>query len=201
MANTNAPFGLRPVRYLNGTPWTGAARPYYVPGDYDTALFIGDPVQIVGDSNDNEIMGFPPGSLSEVNIATGGATNRFLGPIVSILPTSRESLRYKPASTEAVVLVADDPNLVYWMQDDGDATITADVIGLNAVMASGTGSTVTGRSGWVIDGSTTPAADATYQLFLMNLARIVNNEIGDYAIWEVRNNLQTYAPAAGLGVA
>lgn len=200
MANTSAPFGARPVRYRNGAPWTGQATPYYCPSDYDTALYVGDPVVIVGDSNDAEFMGFGPGQLSEVNIATAGATNRYTGFVTGFLPTNRDSLVYKPASTEAIVMVCDDPNVVFWMQDDGDATITNDTIGLNADMVSGTGSTVTGRSGWVIDGSTAPAADATYQLLLLNLARLPDNEVGDYAIWEVMMNLQTYEPLAALGI-
>jgi hypothetical protein len=58
MANIARPFGLRPVRYLNGTPWTGQARAFYVPSTYATALYIGDPVQLTGTSNANEYFGF-----------------------------------------------------------------------------------------------------------------------------------------------
>lgn len=205
MANTNAPFGARPVRYLNGSPWNGAARPYYVPSDYNTALYIGDPVVIVGDSNDNEFMGFPSGTLSEVNIATAGDGVAFTGFITSVLPVTRESYVYKPASTEAIVMVCDDPNVVFEMQDDGSATLTVDSVGLNANLVSGSGSTATGRSGWCLD-ATTPSADASNQLFIQSLARrIANNTIGaTYAIWEVTINQQTYRASGadrGLGIA
>ena len=44
MANATNLFGLRPVRYFNGTPWNGQARHYYIPSTDSTALFIGDPV-------------------------------------------------------------------------------------------------------------------------------------------------------------
>lgn len=200
MANKNAPFGLRPVRYLNGSPWTGAARPYYVPSDYATALYIGDPVVIVGDSNDNEYMGFPPGSLSEVNLGAAGDATAFTGAVVSVHPVTRESSVYKPASTEALVYVADDPNLVFQIRDDGAGTPSADWVGLNANLVSGSGSTGSGLSGWALNGSS-PAADASNQLFILGLAAIMENEIGDYAVWDVRLNQQTYAPASGLGIA
>ena len=44
MANTDSPFGLRPIRHRNGAAYNGAANPYYINSTYATALFIGDPV-------------------------------------------------------------------------------------------------------------------------------------------------------------
>lgn len=203
MANTNRPFGLRPVRYLNGSPWNGAGRPYYVPAAYGTALYVGDPAVIVGDANDNEYMGFPPGSLSEVNIGAAGDGVPITGVVVGFQPVTRSSLVYKPASTEAIVYVCDDPNVVFEIQDDGGGTPTVDWVGWNANLIAGTGSASTGRSGWALDGGTSdgPDADASNQLIILGLAPKMNNEVGDYAIWEVRLNQTTYAPASGLGIA
>lgn len=204
MANTDAAFGGRPVRYLNGSPWTGQARPYYVPSGYGVALYIGDPVVIVGDSNDAEFMGFETGQLSEVNLASGADATAFTGFIVSVLPNTAESLIYKPASTEAIVMVADDPNLVFWMQDDGSASLGVDSVGLNANLVTGTGSTSTGRSGWELDAST-PSADASNQLFILAAAPIIGNDpTAVNAIWEVKINQQTYVASGadrGLGIA
>lgn len=206
MANPNAPFGLRPVRYLNGAPWTGQARNYYCSSGYATALYIGDPVVIVGDSNDNEINGCPPGSLSEIELATAGDVpspgTTITGVIVGFLPITNESTIYRAASTERVALVCDDPNVVYQVRDDGSGTLTADTVGLNAVLVSGTGNTGSGLSGWALDGNAdAPAADASNQLFILGLAKQPNNELSDYAIWEVKLNQQTYSPDGGLGVA
>ena len=44
MANTSAPFGLRPVRSLNGAPWNGAATLYYIPSTDTNAYNVGDVV-------------------------------------------------------------------------------------------------------------------------------------------------------------
>lgn len=45
MANTNAPFGLRPVRTLQGSPWNGAATMYYIPSTDTAAYRVGDVVK------------------------------------------------------------------------------------------------------------------------------------------------------------
>lgn len=202
MANTNRPFGLRPVRYLNGSPWTGAVRPYYAPSTYATALMIGDPVQLTGTSNTAEYFGFGPATLPEVNLATAGTTNDWLGAVVSVQQVTRDSTVYRPASTEAIVYVADDPNLIFQIQDDGTVALAATSVGLNAVFKAAAGSTVTGRSGWTLDagGTTAPAATAGFQMNILALGRAIDNEVGIYAVWEVKNNQHTYGNAAAAGV-
>lgn len=204
MANTDAAFGLRPVRYLNGAPWNGKVRPYFVPGDYATALYIGDPVVIVGDSNDNVYRGFQPGGLSEINLGSAGDAVAITGVIVGFEPTTHLSNRYKPASTEALAYVCDDPNVVFQIQDDGGGTPSVDWVGLNANLISGTGSTSTGLSGWELDGGTSdgPAADPSNQLIILGLANIDGNEVdADNAVWEVLINQHTYRVSNAVGVA
>lgn len=199
MANQDTPFGLRPVRYLNGTPWNGQARQYYVPATDNTAIYIGDCVVQVGDSNDNEIFGNPPGSLMEVTRATVGDGNLITGVVVGVMPATADSLTYRAASTERVLLVCDDPDVIFEIQADG--TITADTIGLNAVLIdTHSGSTVTGRSGTELDTtSDVPAADASNQLYILGLAKKQNNEIGANSVLEVLINQHTSVrPALGI---
>ena len=50
MANTNAAFGFRPLRYRNGAPWNGAVKEYLIPSSDGTAVFVGDMVKLNGDS-------------------------------------------------------------------------------------------------------------------------------------------------------
>ena len=42
MANVNAPFGFKPVRYLNGAPWNGQARYYNVNSGKYTQLHVAE---------------------------------------------------------------------------------------------------------------------------------------------------------------
>ena len=198
MANADRPFGLRPVRHRNGHPWNGAVRPYYITATDGTALFIGDPVDIVGDSNDSEVTviggKFAPGSLSEVTRATAGDGNRITGVVTGIMPTTRDSTIYRAASTEAVLLVCDDPSVIFQIQDDAGAALSTDTVGLNANLTAGTGSTVTGLSAFELAASA-PGADASNQLFIDRLANLEeeNTASGGNAVWEVWINLHRFA--------
>lgn len=202
MANRDAPFGLKPVRYRNGTPYSGACTRYWAPSTYATALYVGDPVIHNGDSNDNEVIGQPPGSLQEVVIATAGDGNAITGVIVGFDNITRDSLLYGAASTDRVVLVCDDPNVVFLIQDDGTGTPSADWPGWNANLVAGSGNTTTGLSGWELDANSDPPdADASNQLLIVRLFPALDNEIGDNAIWEVMINQSTFGGVNALGIA
>ena len=48
MANSDTPFGFRPVKHLSGAPWNGKANVYYIPATDNTAVFNGDAVKSAG---------------------------------------------------------------------------------------------------------------------------------------------------------
>lgn len=197
MANTDRPSGLRPVRYRNGTPWNGKTRPYYVSTTPTTGIFIGDPVDIAGDSNTAEITviggKFAPGTLSRVTLATAGDGNRITGVVTGVRPATRDSTIYREGSTARVVDVCDDPNVVFEIQDDASGTLATTDVGLNANLVAGAGSTYTGLSGWELDG-TTPSADASNQLLIERLANIEEDNVAadGNAKWEVIINLHRF---------
>lgn len=210
MANSNSPFGLKPVRHLLGLPMNGAVQPFYVPAGYATALFIGDPVlKTANGSNAARIVvpgagEFQPGTLPEINktAAAGGVTaGRITGVIVAFAadPTNL-NLVYRPASTERVAFVNVDPWTVYEIQADG--AIPAADMGLNAdLIFTQAGSIFTGLSGVELN-SATQATTATFQ---MNILKAVNRVDNDTTITrakvEVRINLHTEAGLPnGLGV-
>lgn len=182
MANINGPFGLRPVRYRNATPYNGAATPYYIQSDYATALFIGDPVIKTSTANTAAVEApgagkFAIGTLPAINKATAGDANRVTGAIVAFSALANDlTKKHNPASTERVAWVADDPNLVFEIQADG--AIPAASMGLNAVFIyTQSGSTTTGLSGVELDTtSDVPAADASNQMLIL---RAVNREDND----------------------
>lgn len=214
MANIDSPFGLRPVRHKSGAPYTGAANPYIVLSTYATALFIGDPVvKVAGGSNTAavEVPGagkFPIGTLPSVEKTVvgdvDGITKMITGVIVGFSPLPTDlSKKHNPASTERVVFVCDDPDVVFEIQADG--AVAAASMGLNAVLiATHSGSTTSGLSGIELDTtSDVPAADASNQLLIL---RAVNREDNDttiaHAKVEVIINCHTQAPgstAAGDG--
>lgn len=198
MANNDAPFGLKPIRHKSGAPYNGAMRPMVVLSTYATALFIGDPViRVAGGSNTAEITvqgggTFPPGTLP--NVERGAAGGPFTGVIVAVgADPDSESTIYSPASTEGVVWVADDPDLIFEIQEvSGGTALTAADVGLNASVVVGTGSTATGQSGVELDNST-EATTAGLELKIVALSNKTGNAIGEHAVWEVQINDHTQA--------
>ncbi len=179
MANADQAFGLKPVTYLNGSPYNGQARMYYVPSsDSAGAIYIGSPVKLLGSADSD--------GVADVTLASSG--DAILGPVVSVLPVTRESTIYREDNTERYVFVADDPQLVFEIQEDstGGALAAADV-SLNAPWAGSGGVTATGLSSVELD-SSLAAATATLDFSIVGLARRPDNEIGTNAVWYVRLN-------------
>lgn len=200
MANVNAPFGMRPVRHKSGAPYNGAVRKYFVPSTDSTALFIGDPVIMVGTANETAVNGHAPGTLPIVTRHTAGA-NPITGVVVGVDAQTREATTYRAASTATVVFVADDPDLIFHVRDNGAAQPLHTWVSSNANLASGTGETGFGVSAFVIAGATTPTSTAAAALRIVGLANIPNNELDEYAVWEVTiNNHSFNAGIVGAGI-
>lgn len=208
MANTNNPTGLSPIRYKGGAAYTGAARPYYKPVGYGTAVFVGDCVVITGTANTAAVTApglgeFAIGTLPEINRTTPGDVNtdgeRITGVVVGFAANPGDlSKVYSPASTECVVLVADDPNLIFEVQCA--SAIAATQIGLNAILVdTSSGSTTTGLSGTEMDGGvgTAPAADASYQLKILRQINRVDNE-PNAAYNKIEVMINTHTEAHGM---
>lgn len=181
MANKDAAHGLRPVRYQGGAAYTGAANLYHINATDTTVTFIGQLVKPAGSADADGVMSVLG------NITTG---DRVLGPVVSVKEVTRDSTVHREALTERYVYVADDPNLLFSIQDDAAATPTAAIVGNVADVASTTsGSTFTGISTMELSmASISAAGDSTEDVTIVGLERRVDNEIGDNADWLVRLN-------------
>lgn len=208
MANVDAPFGLKPVRYLNGAPWNGQANPYVHAGGDTVALYLGSIVSLSGTANTAAVDHYPIGTLAVVkHAAAAGNTPPIVGVVVGVSPTigtdvgGQNAPIYSPGSvtTDRVVWVVDDPMVIFQAQEDNDsgdigvasAGLNIDLIATSGSSGETTGDTATGLSGWEIDSSSV-VDTATGDLQLLNLSNIPGNVTGDYAIWDVRINLHQY---------
>lgn len=199
MANANIARGLIPVRHRNGAPYTGAARMYHVPASYATALFVGDPVIIVTDASDAN-------GIATVQRATAAGGAYTIGPIVGMAsggdpPTvhTQDKNTYRPASTLGYVLVADDPDLLFEMQEDSvGGVMTVGAAGRNADFIAGTGSTTSGYSGFMIDSSTLATTNTLQLRIVEAVKRADNDPTLDYAKWLVSINLHSMRNATGV---
>lgn len=185
--NSNTPFGLRPVRHLNGNPWNGQTQKCYIPSTDATAMFIGDAVDLAGSAD-------AAGVCPTVKKATAGDSNAIYGVIIAFEPDPDNLGKiYRPASTGRYCYVCIDPDVIFEIQACSGAILANTTVGLNAVLIyTNSGSTITGLSGAEMDSgaSDAPAADASNQLMIMGLVDRPDNDIATKnAKWEVMINL------------
>ena len=187
MANVNAPFGFNPVGSLLGASWNGKANVYTVPASDGTAIYIGDPVVDVGTATTNA-----DGTVTK-DVGIAATTDVITGIVVGVMSDTRDSLPYRAASTLRRLLVVDDPNTLFEIQEISTGTaLTAADLGLNVSFSAGTPSTVTGRSGAVLN-NTTEATTNTLALKLVGVANRPGNVAGDGAtVFVVRINRHRY---------
>jgi hypothetical protein len=171
MANANAPRGFVPVRGVNSQYVTGGLRAYVHDSGDSTAVFVGDPVKLSGTSSSINGVVMP----NVVQAATG---NVIVGVVVGVLPDLSTSLSYVAASTTRILLVDDDPNTLYEIQQvSGGTPLTANDVGLNVNFVVAAGSTYTGLSGVTLD-NTTEATTNTLDLKIVDIVNRADNDVG-----------------------
>jgi len=186
MANADAPFGLIPTRYVSGAPYNGAANVYTVL-DATNDLGVGSAVSLTGTAID----GVAQVQRATVDDATPANNTPIVGVIVGVLDDAdgtvfRENDRFIDNGVAGFALVADDPNLLFKMQEDGDLGNAG--VGAHFNIEFGTFSTVFGQSRDEIDSSTAEAADTdnVHNLKVLRLfPQQATNSVGTNAVWEV----------------
>ena len=147
MANKDASFGLKPVKMMGGSPYSGGQSRYRIAANYGTSIFQGDLVmQVTGGG---------------IEIHADGGTVPIVGVFNGCMytdPTTSEQVfsNYYPASTNAsdiIAFVHDDPNTVFEIQAD-DTFPVADLFGNFDIVYTNSGSTTTGISGAELDVTT-----------------------------------------------
>ena len=147
MANKDASFGLKPVKMMGGSPYSGGQSRYRIAANYGTSIFQGDLVmQVTGGG---------------IEIHADGGTVPIVGVFNGCMytdPTTSEQVfsNFYPASTNAsdiIAFVHDDPNTVFEIQAD-DTFPVADLFGNFDIVYTNSGSTTTGISGAELDVTT-----------------------------------------------
>jgi len=182
MANANIARGLIPYANTWGAKYNGSFNTYFVPASYGTALYVGDPVDIVSSSNDAN--GIPAVQLGVVGSPILGVVIGIIngGDMGAMTTVTRDLPVYHPASTAQYLAVCDDPSILYEIQDNASSQATAPNLwaGKNANLVSGAGSTVTGYSGWQMAASTV-ATTNSLDLKIIRPLQQADNTIGTAA--------------------
>lgn len=186
MANPDTPNGLVPVRTLTGAPYNGAVNIYSTAAGDGTAIYIGDPVKLSGTSQ-------TIGDAIYADVDQAATGDVIVGVVVGVVPDTRDSLIYRAASTQRLVYVADDPNLLFEIQEvSGGTALTANDIGLNADFVVAAGSATTGLSGVELN-NVGEASTNTLDLKIVGMVNKPNNAIGEHCKFLVRINRHSYA--------
>lgn len=208
MANANRPNGLTAVKHLISGDFNGQGNLYWIPAADTNGYAVGDPVATIANADN---FGTPG-----ITLATAGTGNAIRGVILGLGTLNAGGLNVAPESalfnvlnlnttvrpsgaqaTDYYALVADDPNIIYEVQEIGTGTpLTATAVNNNANLVAGTNNGF--ASGWQLN-NVGVATTATLQVRILGLARRTDNTFGQYQKWLVKiNNHELAAGTAGI---
>ena len=187
MSNTNAPFGLRPVRRLDGAAPTYQTNPYQVATTYTTPIGTGD---LVYNS---------AGYIQQAAATTTPILGVFAG--CNWYDSSQLKKIFSPQWTGVSTAVApitayvyDDPNMVYEIQSGNGGPVTQAQVLENAKIGTvAAPNTTTGISTSYLDFNTIATGQSTYSMKIVGLSqKIGNDNTSQYNLVEVTLNASNY---------
>lgn len=202
MANAVGPRGFVPSRYMDGSAWNGATNMYVVLSTEANQINVGDVVKSAANGDAN---GIP----AVTKITNGTDTGR--GVVVGCLAANPNdpslvgtmldlTLQNIPATKAKnyYVLVVDDPNVLFEIQDDGLAALTATSCNKNASYTV-TNPTAPAQNSASVLSTASVNTTNTLPLKLVGLAQKPNNAYGANANWLVRFNVhELYGSTSGV---
>ena len=140
----DAPYGLKPVKMISGTPYAGVTRQYTIASAYNTNIFYGDAVKLV-------TAGTIERDTADAAMISIGI---FMGCTYTDPGTSQITFKqYWPASTvasDALAYVVDATDVLFKAAVVSSGTTIGDLaitdLGANVAGVDNTGSTTTGNS-------------------------------------------------------
>jgi len=184
MANVDAAFGFVPIRHLSGNGYSRANK-YTITSGLSEDIFTGDLVIITADGV------ITPHTATEVN-----NIGVFAGVSYTASDGSYVYTQYFPSGTtgsDFIAYVYDDPYTVFKVQSAGSPAQTN--IGNCADVVAGTGSTITGQSGFELSGT---MSNGTATCKILGLYEGPENAFGTNAIMEVLINEHLLKDSAGI---
>lgn len=158
MANANRPFGMRPTRYLDASPFNGLAHLYHFSASSAVAAYVGDIVQIDTTNRATDITDIYAPGIPAVAAATSAlTTNAYRGVVIGFVPTPEFNntlsaslgTTYHVASTKQYCHVVDDYHVIVEAQEltaNGWTSSSSNPINKNAELSYVAGSQITGIS-------------------------------------------------------
>ncbi len=131
--------GFRPVKHMNGSPYNGQFNRYMISADDSQVTNVGDLVIL----SDNAALVDPTGGVyPAVERAASATSSAIVGAVVGFEPdySNLNTGTVRTASTRRVVFVADSPDLIFAVPQDGTGGVVAAAsVGLNCSLVIGSG--------------------------------------------------------------
>jgi hypothetical protein len=195
MANNIGPRGFVPSRYRDATPYTGAANLYHIPASDLNQYNPGDAVK---SSPNADQLGVP--DITKIINGTDAVRGVIVGVLVSnpngqsVMGTNLDLTTQSIPSAKLhdyYVMVADDPAILFEIQDDGAIALTATSANKNATFSVANPTFPQQNSATVLNTSSV-ATSQTLNLRIMGLVQKPNNSFGANANWLVFFNQHEY---------
>lgn len=200
MANVDKRAGFLGCDNLGSASYSGKGHVYYIPSTDGSVYAVGDMVVGAAGGDANGIPQIAQGATS-----SGGA---YRGVIMGVLPVyeNNPSLQGTSLALETTVIPAtktrayyvvvdDDPNSLFMIQDDGLAALTATSCNklANFTYAAPTGTQQVSQS---VMSTTVGTNAANFSLRIIGLVQRPDNALGTYAWWQVKINNHELANGA-----
>lgn len=197
--------GFRPVKHMNGSPYNGQFNRYMISSSDAQVTNVGDLV-ILSDNAaiTDTAAGF--GVYPAVERAASGTSSAIVGAVVGFEPdySNLNSGMYRAASTYRIVYVADSPDLIFEVGQDGTGGVVAAAsVGLNVEFVVGSGASSAPYASTQKVDSSQVAATNTLPLQIMGVTASPDNDVTSTsrpAALLVRINTHQYGAAGLTGV-
>lgn len=174
--SVDAPYGLVPVKRLDGLPYAGAMRQYRIASGYATTIYKGDPVKLV--TGGTVEFDTPDAAMTPIGVFMGCS---YTDPNLNYQIFSN-SWPANTVASDAVAYVVDDVNVLFKVAIVSAGTTIGDLaitdIGANVAMVNNTGDSTTGVSRAAA--SDTSATTSTLPLRIVELVEETKNSSGGY---------------------
>ena len=170
--------GFRPVKHMNGSPFNGQVNRYMISATDSQVTNIGDLVVLSDNAALTDAQGF--GVYPAVERAASATSSAIVGAIVGfeVDYTNLNAGAYRAATTRRVALVADSPDLIFAVPQDGTGGVVAAAsVGLNVSLVIGTGASTAPYASTMMVDSSEVATDATDPLQIMGVVASPDNDV------------------------
>lgn len=128
MANSSRPFGLKPVKHLDGSAWNQVANMYYIPASDTNAYYIGDAVKALADGDlVNGVPGVVLAGTRNAALTSGNLRGVIVGVGSSVAtPGGNSPQAFDPDNLNVLFIPATKTKAYYvWVVDSPDVIFEA----------------------------------------------------------------------------